>query len=282
MTDQDYNVAEYMQRKAEARFGSLGVDQLFREFDASDLDRNAVKFPVTFDGDELTDEEARKMGPDEKKNVLVGFNKYGFEGNGQSERDDLDEMFDWMFAAMAHSAVDEVYESVARRPDGNGRSRQMANTTWSWDADAMEILDTARRRASEEQEYYYDTDVLLVSSALADKITNAYMNHSWGEVVSNYTDSHDIVVVTDDYNLLRGGDVIAVDTDLFGYQCVREYPAVREYTEYENYDPRFTEHHDDPDEDEKTVLQEVKQVYCRTGYGVIDQNAAHITRFARV
>lgn len=267
-TDTTEIEAELLAEAHSSTYQNSGIDQVFRDFDATDVESASMKIPVprndTVPPEPIAAGETLPRNGESYENMDVRFDKFGLEVTDESSDDEIVEMVEQMFATIASQAANEVYDSV---------SAQYVNTDSRLEM-VRDALFTATGSIS-----YADVDTVLVTQVLGESIANADPTREWDEIADDISQKFDINVVTDEFNVLRAGDILVVNTDLFGYKCTRTELSTNAYVEYEEHAP-----HRDVfvPEDERVVEQSVAQLFTRVGYAVLNDDAAVLARFGTI
>jgi hypothetical protein len=262
-TEQEAVVQALMQQQ----FTTGGLRSVFNEFDVTDTGSNAYEFPIPVDNDPTEPVREGEHMPRtgmEYESKTVHFDKFGFEVNHETSRSDIEDTVDIMFAQITQQAADNVYDAV--------------DVSWEMTANRLDIVERALV-SSGTTVPYDEQDTVVVSEVLGESIAQSDPTRDWDEIQADFADEYGIRVVTDQYNTLRGSDVLVVDSDVFGYETVKAYPETRSYVEYEKHDPA---RQIEIPEEEREIRQEVTQGFVRLAYAVMDDDAAHVVRFPSV
>lgn len=238
---------------AVAQTADNGVQSVFRDFDATDINSNVYEFPVvdadmpapvTKEGAELPRDQA------DVDTETVRFEKYGFEVTDETDADELQDIARLYHASIAGRAVDAIYEAT-----------DVSLTTVGSRTDIIERALFAPSRGT----MFTDETVVVVPAVLGESIAEAYEDQEWDEVRADLEDKYECTIRTDQFNVLRGGDVLVVDPNTYGYEAVRTEETTQSYV-------------DEGGED----ATEVTRFYSRRGFVVLNDEVGQIVRIANV
>jgi hypothetical protein len=187
--------------------------------------------------------------------------KFGIEVSLYDDDEEaVADMFDHYNASQAAHAVDEIRSCLSR--------------VWMRDATVNNVLVRAYEAGCSNIEFSGGSgppfDTMVVPRVLGDQIAENDPTRDWDEIASDFGHDRDIRVITDEYNVLGAGEILAVDTELFGYEVKRSDESFNTYTVYEEHDPA---RHVNVPEEERTIEDEVVQMHRRVGFAVISQEA---------
>lgn len=247
---------------------AIGIHQAFYPYDASDYNSNTLTFKLP-DTDIDVPEPIREGAVMPRSDVTytkkeVTFDKFGFEvTESQDTADVLDEV-ERVQLTMATIASDVLYDELGVAiGDADDRS---------------DIIPQAQLQARLCMQGV-DVDTIIITELLAEAIANTDDENDWGDIRQALADEYDVDIVVDEYNVLRAGDVLAVDSTRMGCITLRTGPTVDEYAVYKEHDPRRQV---DVPEDEREIKEHVAQAHLRLGHVVLDDGAGHIIRFGQL
>lgn len=239
------------------------IRDVFNKIDLTDINANNYEFPLPDDGTPgivREGEELERTGLSYETRT-VGFDKFGFEVTDDCDTDDIAANLDVFNASIAHHAYSEIDAEVG--------------TSFRHVDSISDVIPVAISEAGTTVPYHKQSAV-VVSSVLAASIADADPERDWDELRADLEAEHGVLIVADQYNTMAGSDVLVIDADRFGYECVRTEFMTDTYTEYKEHCPAAGR---EIPEDEREIVNEVVQAYTRLGFAVIDPEAGHRVRF---
>lgn len=247
-------------------FERSGIRSVFTEIDLTDIKSNTYKFNIPVD-EELTDSidegEYLPRTGNRQREEMIHFDKFGFEITDDTGDGEIENRVEQLNKVIASCAAREVYDNV--------------RTSWGH-SDRLDIVETAIKEAGSSI-MFDDQDIVVVPQVLGEAIANDDPTREWDEISDDFSEEYEVRVVTDQFNVLRGADVMVANTDHYGYEGTRMEPETNSYVEYERHDPA---RQINIPESERTVVNQVTQAYVRKGFAVMDESAAHIVQFGNV
>lgn len=240
------------------------IRDAFNQIDLTNTNVNAYEFPIVDDGTPgivSEGEELERTGSSYKTRT-VEFDKFGFEVTDDCGMDDIAANLDVFNASIAHHAYSEIDAEVG--------------TSFRHIDAISDAISVAISEAGMTVPYHKQSAVVL-SSVLAESIAESDPDRDWDELRSDLEAEHEVFIVADQYNTMAGSDVLVVDADRFGYECVRTEFTTDAYTEYKEHCPAVGR---EIPEDEREIVNEVVQAYTRLGFAVVDPEAGHRVRFS--
>lgn len=244
------------------------ISHVFRDFDATDINSNVYEFPVTerrdFTIDPVSEGDRFPSTAEEYDRRTLRFEKFGFEVTTDDGLDTVREQVEYMYATVASQVADAIYES---------------DVTIEWQSTDTRTGIVQEAISGAYMKIAPDVDVVIVSEVLGEAIADEDPTREWEEIAADFSDTFGVQVLTDEYNVLRGSDVLVVDRDFFGYEGIRTEFDTDTWTEYEEHDPAREVV---VPEEEREVRQEVIRGYMRRGWTVVDDDSAYIARFCQL
>lgn len=265
---EDIPIDESTVRAAFMDVSEPSISHVFRDFDATDINSNVCELPVgaepDFTIDPVSEGDRFPSTVQEYDRETLRFEKFGFEVTTDDDLDTVREQAEYMYATMASQVADAIYES---------------DVTVEWQRTDTRTGIVQEAISGAYAEITPDVDAVVVSEVLAESIANEDPTREWEEIAADFSDTFGVQVMTDEYNVLRGSDVLVVDRDFFGFEGIRMEFDTDTWTEYEEYDPAREVV---VPEEEREVRQEVIQGYMRRGWAVVDDDSAYIARFCKL
>lgn len=242
---------------------NLQYRQVFRDFDATDINSNTVQFPVPDDsiGNPKVVEEGAEFPREQEtySKESLTFQKYGFEieltheAQEDSMIDVVRDQVDRQARQMAEEMNDQAFDVIDNNYEGTYGDADGAFTY-------SDVLDG--RQALLENNY--DPDLLIVDLDAAHDLLADGNFLDASEMQSEMRRSGQIgriagldVVEASDSNDITGTDnpgAVMVDTDYYGYEGTREAVTTEEY-------------------EEDRTQSDVYRIYSRMGWLAIEDNA---------
>jgi hypothetical protein len=244
------------------------ISYVFRDFDATDLNCNTIEFPKPSGFERIPGpvDEGEKIPSTatEYETQTLEFDKFGFEVTTEDGVEDVRDEVEFLYASTASTVADTIYGADIplewRRSDT--RSGMIEEALYGAYSEATP-----------------DVDAVVVPEVLGEAIADEDPTREWDELAADIGSEYGVDVLTDEYNVLRGSDVLVVDRDRFGYEAHRENFETNVWEEFEEHDPAYGHHV--PEED-REVRQEVIQAWLRRGWTVVDDDSAYIARFCKL
>jgi len=252
----------------ENNYDGPGVRALFSKLDGTDINSNTYEIPVQRDPEppsKVAEGEEFPGRETELETIEVTAEKFGFQvGKDENDDEDILDRVDKFYNVIALNAVSEIYDNLDTEVEVSG-SR-------------INIIRDAIFSAGPEVPYG-KIDTVVLSDVLAESIEESQPARDWGDIRDDLEEEYEIRIIVDQFNVLRGSDVIVANSSRLGYEFVRSNVEVKVYEEFKDHYPARWE--TVPEED-RTVRDEIAMVWKRLAFVVVDENAGKIVHFVQV